>query len=129
MGTSTQNPLGWGLVDVDEAALDETAVRAAQSMDRMKSLRVSLFSMVFSFVVSSPEPLRLRCRRCTGTRERYARARRMSISLVCPKSPLPAQKMLKDLTLWGTPRDDAKTLVSVCLYWPHESLLRGAESE
>jgi hypothetical protein len=60
MGTSTQNPLGWGLVD--EAALDETAVRAAQSMDRTKSLRVSLF-MVFSFVVSSLKPLRLRCRR------------------------------------------------------------------
>jgi hypothetical protein len=34
----------------DEMETDETAARAAQSMDRMISLRVSLFSMTFSFV-------------------------------------------------------------------------------
>lgn len=37
----------------DVAEVDETPARAAQSMDRMTSLRVSLFSMTFSFVVCS----------------------------------------------------------------------------
>ena len=35
----------------DAAEADEKAARAAQSMDRVMSLRVSLFSMMFSFVV------------------------------------------------------------------------------
>jgi hypothetical protein len=34
----------------DEMETDEAAARAAQSMDRMTSLRVSLFNMTFSFV-------------------------------------------------------------------------------
>ena len=42
--------------------MDETAVRAATSTNRVKSLRVSLFSMVFSLVVNSLKPLRLRGR-------------------------------------------------------------------
>jgi len=46
----------------DGAGVEEKAARAAQSMDRVTSLRVSLFSMMFSFVVSSLEPLRLRGR-------------------------------------------------------------------
>jgi hypothetical protein len=35
----------------DEAEADEKAARATQSMDRVMSLRASLFSMMFSFVV------------------------------------------------------------------------------
>lgn len=44
---------------VDGAGVEETAARAATSTDRVMSLRVSLFSMTFSFV-SMFKPLRLR---------------------------------------------------------------------
>ena len=53
---------------MDEAGVEKTAVRAAQSTNRVKSLRASLFSMVFSFVVSSFKPLRLRGRERNGKR-------------------------------------------------------------
>lgn len=37
----------------DEAGGDDTAIRAAQSTNRVKSLRTSFFGMIFSFVVAS----------------------------------------------------------------------------
>jgi hypothetical protein len=49
MGTSKQIHMR----RVDEAGVDATLVRAAQSTTNVKSLRVSRFSMNFSFVVSS----------------------------------------------------------------------------
>jgi len=63
MGASRQNtpPLAF------EAGADETTVRAAQSTSRVTSLRVSLFSMTFSFAVSRSKPLRLRGAGNVGT--------------------------------------------------------------